>query len=274
MSEIILEMSNITKEFPGVLALDKVNLCVKKGEIHALVGENGAGKSTLMNVLSGVFPNGTYTGEISFEGNKYDIKTIKQSEEKGIVIIHQEFALSPFLSIAENIFLGNENHKNGIIDWNVTRGKAAELLERVGLNEDVNLCIKDIGVGKRQLVEIAKALSKNVKLLILDEPTAALNEKDSENLLNLLLKFKEKGITSILISHKLKEVIKVADSITILRDGKTIETFGIENGSVSEDRIVKGMVGRELKDMFPKRSSRIDDVLFEIKKLDSVSSFR
>ena len=265
MSEIILEMRNITKEFPGVLALDRVNLNVKKGEIHALVGENGAGKSTLMNVLSGVFPHGTYTGEIIFEGSEYNIKTIKQSEEKGIAIIHQEFALSPYLSIAENIFLGNENQKNGVIDWEMTSSKAAELLERVGLHEDINMCIKDIGVGKRQLVEIAKALSKNVKLLILDEPTAALNEKDSENLLRLLLDFKEKGITSILISHKLGEVIEVADSITILRDGQTIETFETRGSMVSEDRIIRGMVGRQLKDRFPKRKSQIGNILFEIK---------
>ena len=265
MSEIILEMRNITKEFPGVLALNKVNLCVRKGEIHALVGENGAGKSTLMNVLSGVYPYGTYTGEIIYNGSDYSIKTIKQSEEKGVVIIHQEFALSPFLSIAENIFLGNENQKHGIIDWDLTRRKAVELLDRVGLKEDVNILIKDIGIGKRQLVEIAKALSKDVKLLILDEPTAALNEKDSENLLNLLLKLKEKGITSILISHKLGEVTKVADSITILRDGQTIETIGTKSDTISEDRIIKGMVGRELKDRFPKRQSSIGDVLFEIK---------
>ncbi len=265
MSEITLEMQNITKEFPGVLALNKVNLKVKKGEIHALVGENGAGKSTLMNVLSGVFPHGTYSGDIVFEGSEYNIKTIKQSEEKGIVIIHQEFALSPYLSIAENIFLGNEVQKHGVIDWDMTRNKAVELLDRVGLNEDVNLSIEDIGIGKRQLVEIAKALSKNVKLLILDEPTAALNETDSANLLKLLLKLKEKGITSILISHKLGEVIEVADSITILRDGQTIESFETKGGMISEDRIIKGMVGRQLTDRFPKRKSHIGDILFEVK---------
>ncbi len=265
MSEILLEMRNITKEFPGVLALNNVNFSVKKGEIHALVGENGAGKSTLMKVLSGIFPHGTYTGEIIFEGEEYSIRSIKQSEDKGIAIIHQEFALSPQLSIAENIFMGNEVHKNGIINWNLTRNKAAELARTVGLEDDINTPIKDIGVGKKQLVEITKALAKNVKLLILDEPTSALNEDDSENLLNLLLKFKKDGITSILISHKLGEVTKVADSITILRDGQTIETLEVNDGSISEDRIIKGMVGRELTDRFPKRSSEIGDVLFEVR---------
>lgn len=265
MSDILLEMRNITKEFPGVLALNNVNFSVKKGEIHALVGENGAGKSTLMKVLSGIFPHGTYTGEIIFEGEEYSIKSIKQSEEKGIAIIHQEFALSPQLSIAENMFMGNEVQKNGVINWNMTRNKAAELAKTVGLNDDINTPIKDIGVGKKQLVEITKALAKNVKLLILDEPTSALNEDDSENLLNLLLKFKQDGITSILISHKLGEVTKVADSITILRDGQTIETLDVIDKNISEDRIIKGMVGRELTDRFPKRNSTIGDVLFEVR---------
>ncbi|MBT3320559.1 MAG: sugar ABC transporter ATP-binding protein [Clostridia bacterium] len=262
MSEIILEMENITKHFPGVLALDNVNFSVKEGEIHALVGENGAGKSTLMRILSGVLPHGSYTGQIKFENKKYDIKSIKQSEEKGIAIIHQEFALSPYLSIAENIFLGNENSKAGIVNWEMTQNKAVELTKRVGLVEDVSVLIKDIGVGKRQLVEIAKALSKNVKLLILDEPTAALNEDDSENLLKLLLALKEKGLTSILISHKLGEVIEVADTVTILRDGQTIET--IAKGDITEARIIKGMVGRELTDRFPKREHTIGDILFNV----------
>lgn len=264
MSEIILQMENITKHFPGVLALDNVNFSVKRGEIHALVGENGAGKSTLMRVLGGVLPHGSYTGQIKFENKHYDIKSIRQSEEKGIAIIHQEFALSPYLSIAENIFIGNENAKAGIVNWEETQNKAAELAKMVGLNEDVHTAIKDIGVGKRQLVEIAKALSKNVKLLILDEPTAALNDDDSENLLKLLLSLKEQGLTSILISHKLKEVIEVADTVTILRDGRTIETIPAGE-NLTEDRIIKDMVGRELTDRFPERENKIGDVLLEIK---------
>ena len=263
MSEIILEMKNITKQYPGVLALDNVNFSVQKGEIHALVGENGAGKSTLVKVLSGVIPKGEYSGEMVFQGKPYNVRNIRQSEGLGITIIHQEFALSPHLSIAENIFLGNEIGRGGVIDWDKTRRKAMEITQEVGLNEDVSTFVKELGVGKKQLVEIAKALSKKVKLLILDEPTAALNEHDSENLLNLLIKLKNSGITSILISHKLNEVIKIADTLTILRDGKTIET--LKEDEIAEERIIKGMVGRELSDHFPKRINPIGDVIFEIK---------
>jgi putative multiple sugar transport system ATP-binding protein len=265
MSEIILEMKSITKEFPGVKALENVNLKVKKGEIHALMGENGAGKSTLMKVLSGVYPIGTYNGDILFEEKICGFKNIKESEELGIVIIHQELALIPDLSIAENIFLGNEQAKKGIINWNETKVKTKELLTKVGLSEDPQTLITNIGVGKQQLVEIAKALSKRVKLLILDEPTAALNENDSENLLNLLLELKKQGITAIIISHKLNEILKVANSITILRDGQTIETLDVHEGNITEDRIIKGMVGRDLTDRYPKRNPKIGEVIFEVK---------
>lgn len=265
MSDTILEMRNITKTFPGVKALDNVNLKVREGEIHALVGENGAGKSTLMKVLSGVYPHGTYTGDILFKGKKCEFKDIKQSESLGIVIIHQELALIPYLSIAENIFLGNEQASRGIVNWNLTINKTRELLKKVALNEQPTTLITNLGVGKQQLVEIAKALSKEVKLLILDEPTAALNEDDSENLLNLLLELKKHGITSILISHKLGEVSKVADSITILRDGATIETLDMKKDHVTENRIIKGMVGRDLIDRFPKREPNIGEVIFEVK---------
>ncbi|WP_276628769.1 ATP-binding cassette domain-containing protein, partial [Terrisporobacter hibernicus] len=206
MAEIILEMRNITKEFPGVKALDNVNLQVEEGEIHALVGENGAGKSTLMNVLSGVYPYGSYTGDIVYKGEVCNFKEIKDSEKKGIVIIHQELALVPYMSIGENIFLGNEQGKKMAIDWNKTYSDSEGLLEVVGLQESSQTLIKDIGVGKQQLVEIAKALSKSVKLLILDEPTASLNEQESQKLLDLLLEFKKKGMTSIIISHKLNEI--------------------------------------------------------------------
>lgn len=265
MSKIILEMRNITKEFPGVKALQNVNLKIKEGEIHALCGENGAGKSTLMKVLSGVYPHGSYTGDILFDGKVCKFKDIKQSEELGIVIIHQELALIPYLSIAENIFLGNEQAKNGIINWNETVLRTRELLTKVGLNESPNTKIADLGVGKQQLTEIAKALSKNVKLLILDEPTAALNEHDSENLLNLLLEFKKQGMSAIIISHKLNEISKVADSITILRDGQTVETLDMKVDKISEDRIIKGMVGRELTNRYPKRDARIGNTIFEVK---------
>lgn len=265
MSDTILEMKNITKTFPGVKALDKVNFKVKEGEIHALVGENGAGKSTLMKVLSGVHPHGSYTGDILFKNEKCKFKDIKESEKLGIVIIHQELALIPDLSIAENIFLGNERQKFGIINWNDTITSTNNLLKKVGLTEVPGTLITNIGVGKQQLVEIAKALSKEVKILILDEPTSALNEDDSENLLNLLIEFKKNGMTCILISHKLNEVSKVADSITILRDGETIETMSVQNEKISEDRIIKGMVGRDLTHRFPKRKPKIGGKIFEIK---------
>jgi putative multiple sugar transport system ATP-binding protein len=259
----ILEMRGITKTFPGVVALDNVNLAVRQGDIHALVGENGAGKSTLMKVLSGVYPHGTYTGEIYFQDQERHFRGIADSEKLGIIIIHQELALVPLLSISENIFLGNEQAKFGIIDWNAAEIRTQTLLEKVGLNENPQTLITNLGVGKQQLVEIAKALSKEVKLLILDEPTASLNENDSDALLRLLLEFKEHGITSILISHKLNEVRKVADRITVLRDGATIET--LETREINEDRIITSMVGRKLVDRFPKRTPAIGETIFEVK---------
>jgi len=265
LQDCILEMENITKQFPGVTALNHVNLAIKRGEIHALVGENGAGKSTLMNILSGFYPHGTYTGEIAFEGKACSFKGIRDSEKIGIAIIHQELALIPYLSIGENIFLTNEREKRGIIDWDRTYKDAKKLLDLVGLKEDPHTLIKDIGVGKQQLVEIAKALSRNVKLLILDEPTASLNEEDSKHLLGLLLDLKAHGLTSILISHKLNEIAMVADSITIIRDGVTIETLEKGRDLIDEDRIIRGMVGRALVDRFPKRQPTIGEVTFEIK---------
>lgn len=264
MAEWLLEMERITKEFPGVKALDNVNLKVKKGEIHALVGENGAGKSTLMKVLSGVYPHGSYTGDILFKGRVCEFKTIKQSEGNGIVIIHQELALVPYLSIAENIFLGNEQGVRGIVDWGRTFSEAKALMQKVGLEESPDTLITHIGVGKQQLVEIAKALAKQVELLILDEPTAALNEDDSDNLLELLLALREHGISSILISHKLGEVAKVADSLTVLRDGQTIETLDMKRDQVTEERIIKGMVGRDLTQRYPTRTPRIGETFFSI----------
>ncbi len=259
MSKIILEMKNITKTFPGVKALDNVNLKVEDGEIHALVGENGAGKSTLMKVLSGVHPYGSYTGNIIYNGEECKFSNIKDSEKKGIVIIHQELALVPYLSIAENMFLGNEIGHSLNINWAKTNMEASKNLKRVGLSERPETLIKDIGVGKRQLVEIAKALSKKVKLLILDEPTSSLNEKDAGALLELILELKKQGITSIIISHKLNEISYVADKITVIRDGMSIETIENATKDIPEERIVKGMVGREMTDRFPKRESCVED---------------
>ena len=267
MSEYILEMDHIVKEFSGVKALSDVNLKVRPGEIMALCGENGAGKSTLMNVLSGVYPHGEYTGDIVYRGEVCKFRNIRDSEAKGIVIIHQELALSPYLSIAENVFLGNERKKNGVIDWTATRREAQELLERVGLEgENVNTPVNALGVGKQQLIEIAKALGKKADLLILDEPTAALNDRESAQLLELMLQLKAQGMTCIIISHKLNEISYVADSITIIRDGQTIETLRKGVDDFSEERIIKGMVGRELTNRYPKREDcPIGDVIFELK---------
>lgn len=259
MADNILVMKNITKEFPGVKALDDVTFEVERGEIHALVGENGAGKSTLMNVLSGTYPCGTYSGDIIYNDEVCKFGKLKDSEEKGIVIIHQELALVPELSIGENMFLGNERGKKFAINWDETYNEADKYLEMVGLAESSRTLIKDIGTGKQQLVEIAKALAKHAKLLILDEPTSSLNEEDSKALLDMLIRFKKEGLTSIIISHKINEVSYVADSITILRDGKTIETLKKGVDDISEDRIIKGMVGRDLSDRFPKRSSAVSD---------------
>ncbi|MDQ0760481.1 multiple monosaccharide ABC transporter ATP-binding protein [Streptomyces canus] len=254
MAGPVLEMRSIVKTFPGVKALSDVTLTVRQGEVHAICGENGAGKSTLMKVLSGVHPHGTYEGDILFEGEVVSFKDIRASEQHGIVIIHQELALVPFLSIAENIFLGNEHASGGFINWNETLKHATELLRRVGLSDHPETRITDIGVGKQQLVEIAKALSKKVKLLILDEPTAALNDEDSGKLLDLILELKKQGITSIIISHKLNEIRKVADSVTIIRDGKSIETLDVKAPETTEDRIISGMVGRDLDHRFPERT--------------------
>ena len=262
---VLLEMRSITKTFPGVTALSEVNLVVRAGEIHAICGENGAGKSTLMKVLSGVYPHGSYCGEIRYQGREVRFGDIRASEHAGIVIIHQELALVPGMSITENIFLGNEPRKRGAIDWTAAQRRVLELMAKVGLTEDPDTLVKDIGVGKQQLVEIAKAFAKDVKLLILDEPTAALNEADSRHLLDLLREFRRQGITSIIISHKLNEIEAVADSITILRDGRTIETLDVLADGVDEDRIVRGMVGRELASRFPDHTPNVGEVFFEVR---------
>ncbi|NLI17915.1 MAG: sugar ABC transporter ATP-binding protein [Actinomycetales bacterium] len=262
----ILQMVDITKEFPGVKALSQVNLTVYPGEIHAICGENGAGKSTLMKVLSGVYPAGTYDGEIHFNGELCQFRGIRDSEHKGIAIIHQELALSPYLSIAENIFLGNEQATRGVIDWNRTNAEAARLLRMVGLDSEPTTRIVDIGVGRQQLVEIAKALSKEVKLLILDEPTAALNDEDSANLLSLMRKLRdEEGMTMIMISHKLNEIAAVSDAVTVIRDGQTIKTLEMTGEKpVTEDEIIALMVGRSLENRFPDHTPTIGAEILRI----------
>ncbi|MBQ7752268.1 MAG: ATP-binding cassette domain-containing protein [Treponema sp.] len=266
MAKTLLEMKNITKRFGPVVALENVNLEVTEGEIHALCGENGAGKSTLMNVLSGIYQYGTYEGDIIYDGKTCQFQNIKDSEKEGIVIIHQELALVPLLSIAENMFLGNERGKASKINWDETFKKASELLEIVGLHENPHTRIKDIGVGKQQLVEIAKALGKKVRLLILDEPTASLNDTEAKKLLDLLLKLKkEQGMTSIIISHKLNEISYVADKITVIRDGTVVKTLDKAKESFDENTIIAAMVGRSLTDRFPKRTPKIGEVCFEVK---------
>lgn len=261
----LLEMRGITKEFPGVKALDQVDLTVEQGQILALVGENGAGKSTLMKVLSGVYPAGSYDGEIHYDGAQAQFAGIADSEERGIIIIHQELALVPLLSIAENIFLGNERAKGGVINWRETDRRTMELLKKVGLSEAPGTLIDKLGVGKQQLVEIAKALSKEVRLLILDEPTAALSESDSQALLDLMLELKAQGVTQIIISHKLNEVRRVADKITVIRDGATVSDMIAGQDEITEDRIVRHMVGRDMAQRYPTRERRAGDVLMQVK---------
>ena len=260
----LLEMRHITKRYAGVTALNDVSLTVRRGDIHAICGENGAGKSTLMKVLSAVEPYGTFDGDIVFDGEESRFADIKHSELAGIAIIHQELAMIPELSVMENLFLGSEHTRRGVIDWNAAYATAVELLEQVGLKEEPTVPIKSLGVGKQQLVEIAKALHKNAKLLILDEPTAALNESDSQHLLDLILQFRSRGLTCIIISHKLNEIERVADAVTIIRDGRTIETIDVRADGVDEDRIIRAMVGRTLDARFPDRTPKIGETLFEV----------
>ena len=272
MSIPILEMKNITKEFPGVKALSNVSFRVAQGEIHCLVGENGAGKSTLMKVLSGVWPHGSYTGEIFINGQPQRYKHINDSEKAGIAIIYQELALIPELTVYENIFIGHEIRNGFTVDWNETIKRAGEMLKKVKLDVNPAAKVKDLGVGKQQLIEIAKALSRDVKILILDEPTAALNENDSDNLLNLLRGLREQGVTCIMISHKLKEVIAIADSVTVLRDGQTVCSLDAHKGEVSENVLIKHMVGREIDNIYPKRKHvRSEDVVLEVKGWNAYS---
>jgi putative multiple sugar transport system ATP-binding protein len=265
MSEYILEIENLTKEFPGVMALENVSLKVKKGEIHSLCGENGAGKSTLTSCISGVYPRNSYNGKVFYKGRETDYNSVKDSEKEGLAIIHQELALSPYLSIYENIFLGHMETHFGIINWDKYITESKKYLKTVGLNEPPETIVSKLGVGKQQLVEIARALSKKTELLILDEPTSSLNDDESEKLLNLILEFKRQGITSVIISHKLNEVLKVADTVTVLRDGKSIRTYDVKGDSLTEEMIIKDMVGRDLTHRFPERKSSPGETVMEVK---------
>ncbi len=263
--QYILEVQSLTKDFPGVRALDKVEFKVRKGEIHCLVGENGAGKSTLMNVVSGVYPKGTYDGKVIFKGNETHYRSTKDSELDGLAIIHQELTLSPYLSIYENLFLGHMKTKFGVIDWDACLKDSYPLLERVGLKEKPQTIVSKMSVGKQQLVEIARAISQDAELLIFDEPTSSLNDEESQKLLDLMREFRKEGITCIMISHKLDEVLAVADSITILRDGMSVRSYDLAETPVTEQDIIKDMVGRELKNLFPKKDPDIGEVVFEVK---------
>ena len=265
MSEYILEIENLTKEFPGVKALENVNLKVKKGEIHSICGENGAGKSTLMSCISGVYPKGSYEGKVFFKGHEAAYHNVKESEKEGLAIIHQELALSPYLSIYENIFLGHMKTNLGVINWGKYIKESKEYLDIVGLKEPPETIVSKLGVGKQQLIEIARALSKKAQLLILDEPTSSLNDDESEKLLNLILEFKRQGITSVIISHKLSEVLKIADTVTVLRDGKSIRTFDVKGDNLTEEMIIKDMVGRDLTQRFPERKSSSGETVMEVK---------
>ncbi|MDZ4311600.1 MAG: multiple monosaccharide ABC transporter ATP-binding protein [Cypionkella sp.] len=259
----LLEMRGISKVFPGVRALDNVSLSVQPGEIHAICGENGAGKSTLMKVLSGVYPFGSYEGDIIYDGETLACRNIRDSEARGIIIIHQELALVPLLSIAENLFLGNEVAKNGVINWPEAYHRTEGLLKKVGLRELPTTKVEKLGVGKQQLIEIAKALAKDVRLLILDEPTAALQENDSQKLLDLMLELKAQGVTQIIISHKLNEISRVADRITVIRDGASVSTM--DKHEITEDRIIRDMVGRDMAHRYPERVLNAGETLMEVK---------
>jgi putative multiple sugar transport system ATP-binding protein len=264
MSDYILEIENLTKDFPGVRALDNVSLKVKKGEIHALCGENGAGKSTLMSAISGVYPKGSYEGKVFYKNKETNYRSVRDSEKEGLAIIHQELALSPYLTIYENIFLGHMKTKFGIINWNKYIKMSKQYLDRVGLHENPTTIVSKMGVGKQQLVEIARALSKQVELLILDEPTSSLNDDESAKLLDLILEFKRQGITCVMISHKLNELLKIADTVTVLRDGRSISTYDAKAGKLTEDMLIKDMVGRDITHRFPERKSNPGETIMEV----------
>lgn len=264
MSEPILRMRDVTKRFGAVTALADVSFEVERGEVHAICGENGAGKSTLMQILSGVHPHTSFEGRIDFEGRPMRFRSLSDSEAEGIVIVHQELSAVPQLSIAENIHLGHERTRFGLVDVAGSYLATADLLRRVGLSENPATRVGELGIGKRQLVEVAKALAKNVKLLILDEPTAALGRADSDRLLTLIRQLQAQGISCVLISHKLDEVLRIADRVTVIRDGGVVETMRTDDPETDEGRIIRAMVGRPIDDLFPRREPALGDELFRI----------
>lgn len=264
-SNALLMVSHITKEFPGVKALDGVNFDVVPGEIHAICGENGAGKSTLMKILAGLYPHGSYSGDIVFQGKKAVFRHIKDSRKSGIAIVFQELSLIKELSVAENIYLGSEQASFGVINWDRVYRDANQLMERLGFNVDTRAKVKDLGIGQQQLVEIAKAMSHDAKVLILDEPTSALAESEVDTLLQLMQRLKQQGTSCVMISHKLREVFSVADRITIFRDGKSITTYRATD--TNEDAVIAAMVGREVKTLYPKTERKLGKIALEVKNL-------
>lgn len=265
--DIILDIRNVTKQFPGVTALSDVSLQIKRGEIHGLCGENGAGKSTLMKILSGVYPYSTYEGTILYEGRELKLGegSIQEAIKEGIAIVYQELTLVPNMNVGENVYLGKEPTENGSINWNKLYADTREILQKYHLDVDPATPVKDLGVGKQQMVEIAKALSEDAKILILDEPTSALSEAEISTLMDILHSLKSHGVTCIYITHKLDEFFRITDTVTVLRDGKTVVTKPTRE--LNQQQLVSYMVGREMKERFPKGNRQPGEVVFEVEDL-------
>ncbi|MBI3548435.1 MAG: sugar ABC transporter ATP-binding protein [Elusimicrobia bacterium] len=261
----LLSAKNITKTFPGVTALKDVSFSVNAGEIHALCGENGAGKSTLIKLLSGIHPYGSYDGELQVNGKTARFESVADAEAAGIAVIYQELALVPEMTVAENIFLGAEPSRFGLLDWNKIYRETRSLLEMFHLNLEPTATTKHLGMGQRQLIEIIKALRKDSKILILDEPTAALTETEVDTLIVILKKLRERGIGCVYISHKLDEVFAVADRVTVIRDGASVTTKRTKD--IDKADVIRHMVGREIKDLFPRRTAKPGPVLLSVENL-------
>ena len=268
--DIILEFNNVTKTFPGVKALSDVSFKVKRGEIHGLCGENGAGKSTLMKILSGVYPFGTYEGRVIYEGKelKLESSSIHKAAEAGIAIVYQELTLVPEMTVGENIFLGREPLERGVISWDNLYATTKTILDRYKLDVHPQAVVKNLGVGKMQMTEIAKALSEDARVLILDEPTSALSEAEIDKLMEILRTLKANGVTCIYISHKMNEFFRITDTVTVMRDGKIVTTQPTKD--VTPEKLVSYMVGREMKERFPKGNRHPGEVIFEVKDLHAV----
>lgn len=271
MNDNILEINNVTKKFPGVIALDDISFKVKKGTIHAICGENGAGKSTLMKILAGIYPQETYTGNIDFAGEKllFSGESIKQASEKGIAIVHQELALVPQVTVGENVYLGREPHNLGRINWNKLFTDTKNLLAQYKLDIPFNGVVQDLSVGKQQMVEIAKSLSEDAELLILDEPTSALTDTEVSTLMRILSELRDQGKTCLYISHKLEEVFEISDEITVFRDGSVVGT--VPTADVDSEKIISMMVGREMTERFPTSSHTPTDVILEVSEFSVAS---